>query len=318
MMIDPRFREVYPPITNHQLKHLDRRCERVQFHSLLSNKDFLILANFLRDYPDVGLRVYGNYDKSITNLSFLKYFPYIKKFGVDLWELTSLDELAYLSPNLIKLEIGKTHSKRNSLRILTKFPSLETLILEGSFKDFQTVGQLTNLENLTLRSISQLDLSILTTLPQLKSLKIKLGSIKDFTVLPHIGKIRYLELWLIRGLTDITPVAEVISLQYLFLQALKHVEKIPSLNKLPALRRLHIETLKGLYDLTPINTAPALEELIIVDMHQLNPDNFRSFIGHPTLKSAIIGLGSVKKNKAVQEMLKLPRVKSDKFGFIFL
>jgi hypothetical protein len=104
----------------------------------------------------------------------------------------------------------------------------------------------------------------------------------------------------------------------LFLQALKRVSRIPPLHKLGELRRLHIETMKGLTDLRPISTAPSLEELVISDMAHLQPDAFRPFISHPTLKAISIGLGSFRKNKAVHDLLNLPQVKGGKDDFAFV
>ena len=314
----PFFREVSSPLTTSQLKSLDPRCERVQINSHLTEKEFRKLAGFLREYPNVGLRVYGNYEKNIADLDFLKHFSFIKKFTVEVWELENFDGLEVLQTDLEELGIGQTRSKRHSLRFLERFPNLKTLYLESHTKDFATVGQLQHLEDLTLRSITLPNLSVLTALSHLKSLDIKLGGTTDLRLLPKVGKLRYLELWLIRGLTDITPVAKVESLQYLFLQALRGVNKLPSFHRLTALRRLHIETMKGLTDLRPICTAPALEELIVTDMPHLQPKAFRPLMGQPTLKAASIGLGSLNKNKAVHDMLNLPQVKGDKWGFTFV
>ncbi len=304
----PFHREIQTPVTADQLEPLDPRCQTVQFNSLLTDGDFQQLSKFMQQYPQVELRVYGNYDGKITNLAFLKHFPFIKQFSVEIWQLDNLDGLAFLPSDLESLGLGQTKSKRHSLRFLERFPALKTLYIEGHTKDFATIRHLECLEDLTLRSITLPDLSDLTALHQLKSLDIKLGGTTNLELLPRIGRLRYLELWLIRGLTDIAPVAEVESLQYLFLQALKRVSRIPSLHKLVELRRLHVQTMKGLTDLSPICTAPSLEELVISDMAHLQTAAFRPFISHPTLKAASIGIGSRKKNEAVRDMLNLPSV----------
>jgi hypothetical protein len=133
-------------------------------------------------------------------------------------------------------------------------------------------------------------------------------------LLPKIGKLRYLELWMIRGLTDLNSIAELEYLQYLFLQALKQVTALPSFSKLRSLRRVELMTMKGLQDLSPIAEAPALEELIVDDTRQLAPEAFRPFLGHPTLRRALIGLGSRKKNQEASALLGLPKVEG-KFVF---
>jgi hypothetical protein len=130
----------------------------------------------------------------------------------------------------------------------------------------------------------------------LVSLDIKLGGTKDLSLLPEVGRLRYLELWMIRGLENISSVGRVRTLQYLFLQALKRVESVPSLRDLRLLRRVHLETMKGLSDLQPIADAPGLEELLVIDMRHLQPEALRPFVGHRTLRAAAVGLGSLKKN----------------------
>jgi hypothetical protein len=213
----PFHREIESPITADQLRPLDPRCRTVQFNSLLTENDFRRLAKFMQQYPQVELRVYGNYDGRITDLAFLKHFPFIKRFTVEIWQLENFNGLAFLPTDLEGLGLGQTKSRRHSLRFLERFPALRTLYIEGHTKDFEAVRHLERLKDLTLRSITLPDLSDLTALHQLKSLDIKLGGTTDLRLLPKVGKLRYLELWMIRGLTDITPVAEVESLQYLFL-----------------------------------------------------------------------------------------------------
>src|SRR5262249_53654652 len=104
------------------------------------------------------------------------------------------------------------------------------------------------------------------------------------------------------------------TLEYLFLQALRNVQTLPSLARLPSLRRLHLETMKGLTDLRSVAEAPALEELLTIDMRQLAPEAFRPFVGHPSLRRLTVGLGSLRKNKVVTDLMRLPPADS-KFRF---
>ena len=53
-------------------------------------------------------------------------------------------------------------------------------------------------------------------------------------LLPRVGELRYLELWMIRGLTDVTAVGRIPSLRALFLQALRQVEALPDFRRRPA------------------------------------------------------------------------------------
>ena len=51
-------------------------------------------------------------------------------------------------------------------------------------------------------------------------------------------RLKYLELWQIRGLSDISVVSSLSDLQYLFLQALRNVDGIPDLSRLTRLRKV--------------------------------------------------------------------------------
>jgi hypothetical protein len=115
---------------------------------------------------------------------------------------------------------------------------------------------------------------------------------------------------MVKGLADLSFLPRMSALKSLFLQALKNVTALPGLGACRNLKRVHIETMKGLADLSPIAEAPALEELFLIDMGHLQPQALKPFVGHGTLRAANIGLNSLKKNKAAEAMLGLPKAQS--------
>jgi hypothetical protein len=312
----PFIRELKTPVTKEQLRPLDARCKVVQFCEPLTDTDFRRVAEFMRDYSSVPLRVYGHYSES-CDLEFLRYFGFLRGFQVDVLKVKDFSGLNNLSSDLEYLGLGQTLSKKHSLCFLERFKSLRELFIEGHTKDIEVIGQLIKLEELTLRSVTIPNLAILKPLTQLLSFNLKLGGTKDLSLLSDIGKLRYVEIWMVKGLTNLEVIADIRSLQYLFLQALKGVTVLPSLQGMPLLRRVHLETMKGLYDLQSIANAPVLEELLILDMKHLKSDALAPFLGHPTLQRATVGLGNTKKNKAVKELLGLPEVEGIKGGFAF-
>lgn len=162
------------------------------------------------------------------------------------------------------------------------------------------------LEELTLRSITLPGLDLLVQLPRLRRLDIKLGGATNLKALAQLKTLQRLELWLIRGLTDLSVIGEMVSLESLFLQALRNVKELPSLRNLKLLRRVVLETMKGLEDVCAVAEAPALEELILVDMPRIEPAKLRCFVGHPTLRKFVAGLGSLKRNAYAEALLGLP------------
>ena len=307
----PFLQEVQPPVTAAQLQPPSPQCRTVQFSQILTERDHAKLSKFVRKYPHLQLRIYGHFNK---NLDFLQHYQNIRHLAVEVFELKDFDGLNHISADLESLVLGQTKGKSHSLSFLQRFPGLRKLYLERHTKDAEVIGSLSHLENLTLRSITLPNLSILRPLKHLHSLDIKLGGTTDLDLLPEIGRLRYLELWMIRGLADLRPIASVRTLQYLFLQALRNVKVLPSLARLHSLRRLHLETMKGLTDLRPAAKAPALEELVVMDMRHLEPEAFQPFIRSRTLRKAKVDLGSDRKNKAVADFLRLPTVDE---GFAF-
>jgi hypothetical protein len=303
--LDPQIRQLRSPLTREQLLPLDPRCRVVQFSRPLAPDEYPRVSSFLQAYPDVPLRIYGH-EGMETDLEFLREFPRLQQFQVNVYNLVSFDGLRHLPPTLTYLGLGQTKSKRHSLSILSRFPALTELFIEGHTKGFEAVGTLQQLRTVTLRSITLPGLDILTGLPELRSLDIKLGGTNNLTRLTELTKLRYLELWMVRGLTNLDPVTSLANLQYLYLQALKNVTTLPSFRPLARLRRVHLETMKGLRDLQAVADAPTLEELLVVDMPRLTPEAFRPLVGHPRLKSATIGLGSARKNQAAEELLGVP------------
>jgi hypothetical protein len=279
----------------------------VQFTTMMPDSDFARLAEWLRAHPRVMLRAYSSLDGSITNLEFLRYFPFVRRFAADALynSLQSLDGLRHLPDDLDDLTIGWT---RRSLDLsgLRRFQNLRTLFLQGQTRGIEVLSELTALEDLTLRSITLPDLALLLPLKSLLSLDLKLGGTKDLRLLPQIGKLRYLELWMIKGLTDISAIGHLTHLRYLFLQSLRRVEALPDLTDAHELRRIRLQNMRGIDDLRPLATAPSLEDLQLIDMVHLQPENLRCLVGLAKLRGVDLGLGSIRKNEAAEALLGLP------------
>ena len=304
------FREVSSPLTGEMLRPSLNGRGLVQFRTRLTDDDFQQLGEWFRAYPEMTLRAYGSYDHSITDLEFLRFFPTLRRFAADaMWDsLTSIDGLRHLPADVDELGIGATKAKLD-LSVMSRFQELRWLFLEGQTKHLEVISGLRHMYDLTLRSITMPDLSLLLPLRGLRSLDLKLGGTRDLRLLPRVGELWYLELWLIRGLTDVSAVGRIASLRSLFLQALRQVDNLPDLRQATSLRRVRLETMKGLRDLRPLATAPALEGVELIDMRHLQPQDLAPLAGLPRLKAVTAGLGSRRKNDAAAALLGLPPVR---------
>jgi len=301
--LPPWICQLRSPITPKSLGPLDPRCRVVQFRGALSSDELEEVSSLLRKHPAVSLRVYGR--GAFPTLDFLEHFPTLERVAIECFDLQDISGLRFLRPDLKQLSFGQT-KKRFSVSPLARFSQLERLWLYGHSKNIEVLGELRQLRRLSLRGITLPTLRLLTSLDELEVLELKLGGTRDLRELPHIGRLRYFETFLVRGLSDLRPVAGIETLEYLFLQAQKQVTSMPSFERASKLRRVHLQTMKGLRDLAPLARAPALETLVAVDMGHLMPEHFRPFVRHPTLREAAIGLGSNKKNVAVDALLGLP------------
>lgn len=285
------------------LKPLEPRIRNVQFSSSLTDPELEKVGRLMARYPDVGIRMYGHHSRS--DLEWLRFFPKHRNVMIDAYNLETFDGLRHLPDGLTSLTLGQT-KKRLSLAGLARFGDLKTLVLERNTKDIDVLSELTMIEDLTLRSIALPDLAVLLPMERLRSLDLKLGGTKDLGLLPEIGSLQYLEIWMVRGFDDLAPVSELRNLRYLFLQALKNVISLPDFSRTARLRRVHLETMKGLSDLAPLAGAPALEQLNLIDMGHLRLEHLEPLKGHPTLASARFGLGSSKRNSAAKAAFELP------------
>lgn len=302
----PFIRELSSPVTDEHLRPLDPVCRVVQFGSPLSSEEHRRVAKFMRKNPRVPLRAYGHYSDAVPDLSFLLHYPQLTKFAADIVELRSLQGIEHLPPNLESLGLGQTRTKSISLSVLTRFPELKELFIEGHHKGIDAISSLQSLEKLTLKSITLPDLSRLLPLRELWWLELKLGGITDLSLLPQIGRLKYLELLMIKGLSDLSAIGRLGSLQCLVLHALKNVTELPSFEGLNDLRRVTLITMKGLKSIGAVAAAPALEELQVLGGSALLPKDFAPLVGHPTLMRASVGLGQDRKNREVAALLGLP------------
>ncbi len=150
--------------------------------------------------------------ETISNLSKLKFLE------VDIFGMDSFDFLSYLSNQIVTLFLGPTNSKKPNLRFLETFRNLRDLQIDGHNKNIEVISKLLEIQNLTLRSITSLDIFFLSFLEELKNLNIKLGGISDVSAISGMKRIQYLELWQIRKLEDIGVISFLQGLREFFLR----------------------------------------------------------------------------------------------------
>ncbi len=313
----------------HELEALanDPKTKYIQFNNRLSlNEIDWLEAIVFSKRPDISLRIYGfhqdtcdfamlshlpslrilhaDYLSEVVNMDALKHLHNLEELGIGISELKNFDCLFDIHPNLKKLYVSQTNSKSLHLDFLPRFTQLEYLYIEGHQKGIEVIAQLKHLKELVLRSVSLNHVSFLNGLEQLWSLDLKLGGLKDPASIAQLMQLKYLELWQVRGISDLSFISEMPHLQNLFLQSLAQVKQLPDFSNNKALRRIYLENLKGLEDVSSLKTARQLETFIYVMAMNQEPENFLSVFENPSVVSVMGRFGSDKKNNRFELLAK--------------
>jgi hypothetical protein len=322
--------EISTGVSKSELEKLcnNPKTRSIQFSNPLSKQETCLLETVLfSKRPDILLRIYGHYGK-VCDLTFIELLPSLRKISADclmeakgiesvtklknldvlglgIFNLDNFDFLEYIDPEIKELYLHQTRSKKPRIDIIGKFSNLEFLYLEGQQKGIEAIQHLHKLKKIILRSISTNNVDYLIGLQDLWSADIKIGGIKSFDGLLTLPKLKYLELWQIRDLKDLSFISELTTLQNLFIQSLKQLQRLPNFSKLASLKRIYLENLKELTDLSTLKTAPALEEFIYVLAQNQEPENLIPVLESQSLKKIFCKFGSDKKNDKFDKLVTL-------------
>lgn len=250
-----------------------------------------LLAKQLRHIPPVQLHLllvgFSN-----TSIDFLRDFPPVRGIHLNMRGLESLEPLQHADVNLTQVSLSATRRKLD-LSVLGRFRNLKRLSLERQQKGIECLREFRHLESVSLRSITLSDLSLLVGLPKLEWLWLGLGGTKSLRGIEECPALRYLEVWRVLGLTDLSPIADCLRLEELKLEQLRQVRAIPSFARLKKLTTIRLWGLPTLNDLHPVAAAPSLKYLSCSDRTR-RPSDFACFNRKPRLEVLGTGLGKEK------------------------
>ena len=105
---------------------------RLRFSSAPSDAEHRRAATWLRQHPDEALRFYGNFDRSVTDLEWLRFYPHLRRFDVDTLRgnVPDLAGLRHLSDDLEALSLV-LKSAEHGERLLARCRKLTDLALGG-------------------------------------------------------------------------------------------------------------------------------------------------------------------------------------------
>lgn len=270
-----------------------------------------------------GVRFYGHYSLSFDCNTVLQ-IPNVKTLYVDCLDhahhteaLARLENLYYLNMSIYELEDAEILKSEalQSLRMLSLISVKKTVNLEhlkeyarlkilstgGKVKGLDTIGQLNQLESLSLNSISKLPVNFINHLGQLKTLKFFLGGRENIREIEE-NEIETLEIVRVRGFNDIQNITKFRKLRRLLIEDQIQLGAIHFHEALKDLEEIVILNCKGLTSLTGLDQLHSLQTLRI---YKTSID-FDSFIRQKlpdSLSNLHFATSKRKEDQAIQKSL---------------
>ena len=301
----------------------------VQFsHAIYSDKDLADLDELCStNNENFEVRFYGNFSGSfsfdcntllkipkvkylsvncllrVENISALSELKNLRKLNFGVYYLKELEILAYDNlKTLTYLCVGETSSKAFNLNYLKEYQNLKSLIIVGHSKNIEAVGEIMNLEVLSLNSIKNKATPFVNNLKKLKILKFILGGRENIQEIEE-NRIENLEITWVRGFNDISNLSKFSGLKKLLIDRQKQLRSISIDKELPELKYLEIVDCKTLTSLTGLENLIDIEQLGIFGT-QLKFDSIINQKLSPTLKTFDFYTRKVKADKAIKLKLK--------------
>lgn len=256
---------------------------RIQFYKPPQPWQLDKVVNAIKKRPEIGLRFYGDYSENLIDWSKLAE---VQSLFINLWKTNDLTELSKLT-NLRKLGISKCMKSNASLKLLLPLENLEALYTDIS-KDVEMIGNIRKLKFLSLSEIKHGDLDFLTTLDDLRTIWLSLGSFQSFSGLSKIKKLERLQVHQVRGFES-DKVNEVLGnckeVWALKLDNLKHIIDLDFVPSMRNLKYLSLEGVKNLDSYEKLKSSSTLEAIVGYDCR---PED-RSLDGLKNLKKIKLG-----------------------------
>jgi hypothetical protein len=271
----------------------------------IGTKEFDVLVKAANAYPRVRVVLSRRSSWAWSRLALFDSLWGVQAHGLI---KDSVPYLAEVPDSIKELEIGVNSGVAGATDQLQRFSCLKRLSISGKFKGVEPFSKLSEITELHLHYVSQIDFNSLRAFGGLRDLKVHHGSIAELPSADAFPVLERLNIWRTRGLSRLDWIAELSSLRRLQLGALPNVVDIPDLSHQTALESIGLDQMKGLTSLSALAAAPNLRTLHIKGMNQLDVEDYNAFKNHPSLCALTSGFSSRKKNSRVNELVGKPTV----------
>lgn len=124
----------------------------------------------------------------------------------------------------------------------------------------------------------------------------------------HKNELNYLHVFSCKTDDNLEEISNLSNLKKLVVAGQKRLISLPDFSNLKELLSLELSNLSNIDSLKPISALQKLEEIRITDMRHLTIEDFEPLKDLKNLKRGRFGLGSLKKNRMVEDYMKLESV----------
>ncbi|MEO0468806.1 MAG: hypothetical protein AAF206_04230 [Bacteroidota bacterium] len=255
------------------------KIHSVQFYEFKtpSTETWQVLAQFFRQYPQIGLRI-SWYDE--VDFSFLTHVPSVKKFAVSSFLTKDFSSIPrYL--DLEELSLGETKSISVKTDFIASCNNLKRFYNDGMKKGLEVLSDLPYLASLTLRGVKMADLTFLENLQHLKELRLLFGSYKSASSLSKLKQLELLEISRTRQIPDYDFLLDLVNLQTLCFEGMSNMEVLPNLRNLDKLTKIQIDNNRRLTDISSVAQLKNLKTLLL-----FFPENVKAAVKKDLMKQA--------------------------------
>jgi hypothetical protein len=237
------------------------------------------------------------------NIQVLTELIQLTKLSLGVFELTDYEILKSENfQRLTELILTETRSKALNLDYLRYYKNLKFLIIGEHTKNIEAVGELSNLEYLSLNSIKKTPVPFVNKLNKLKTLKFILGG-RDNILEIEGNTIETLEIVWVRGFNNISNISNFKKLKNLLIEDNIQLTKIHFDKIQPNLEDVKIINCKTLNSLTGLESLTSLLQLRIYKTN-LDFENVLNQELPPTLKTFAFYTTKKKEDEKIKVILK--------------
>jgi Leucine-rich repeat (LRR) protein len=207
----------------------------------------------------------------------------LEKISIGIYELK---ESEFLNSSNLKavteLTLSGSKVKSIDLKYLSQYKNLKRLRLAEYTKNIDAVGEITDLEHLSLNSIKKTPIGFVNNLKKLKELEITLGGRDNIQEIEE-NEIESLTIDWVRGFNDISNISKFKRLKTLSIEKTIQLAKIHFDKELKHLKTLWIIDCKSLKSLTGLERLESLEHLrvskTLVDINEILDQKLPTSLG---------------------------------------